>query len=234
MSRVRRTIAERMTESWNQVPRATMFQEIDATALIAARAALRDSLGRPISIDAVLLRVLVSLLQEFPQFNAYVDGEDIVTYHAYDIGIAVDTPAGVLLPVVKGVDQLGVAALADEIARLMEGAQERKLLPAEMQGATFTISNLGPLGGAHGSVILPLRTSAFLSVGRARPTVVLDQLQRPIEVPMMPVDMTVDHRVVDGAPILRFTSRLVEKLEAMSVEELEGPMAEDGNRSNDA
>jgi pyruvate dehydrogenase E2 component (dihydrolipoamide acetyltransferase) len=225
MSRVRRTIAARMTESWSQVPRATMFQEVDATALLAARAAFREGLGRPVSIEAVLLRVLVPLLCEFPQFNAYVDGEDVVTYSAYDIGIAADTPAGVLLPVVKGADRLGLGDLADEITRLMAGARERRLLPDEMQGATFTLSNLGPLGGGHASTILPLRTSAFLSIGRARPTVMLDRDQRPAEVPMMPLDTTVDHRLIDGGAILRFTSRLVEEIENMTVDAFERPPA---------
>jgi pyruvate dehydrogenase E2 component (dihydrolipoamide acetyltransferase) len=224
MSRVRRTIAARMIESWNEVPRATMFQEIDATPLIAKRAALRDSLGKPVSVEAVLLRVLVPLLREFPQFNACADGEDIITYNVYDIGIAVDTPVGVMLPVVKGVDRMGVGDLDDEIARLVEGAADRTLLPAEMEGATFSISNLGSLGGGHASPILPLHTSAFLSIGRAKSTLVLDQDQRPVEVPMMPVDTTVDHRVVDGAPILRFIIRLAEELERATVEELEDPL----------
>lgn len=227
MSRVRRTIAARMTESWNDVPRVTSFQETDASALIATKAALRDSLGRAVPIEAILLRVLAPLLREFPDFNAYVDGEEVVTYGACDVGIAVDTPGGLLLPVVREADRLGVAELADEVTRLTEGAQERKLLPEEMQGATFTLSNFGGLGGAHGSSILPLGTSAFLSVGRAKPTVVLDPEGQPRQVPMMPIDMTVDHRLIDGGPIMRFTNRLVEELSDLDLEVLQRPATAD-------
>jgi pyruvate dehydrogenase E2 component (dihydrolipoyllysine-residue acetyltransferase) len=221
MSRVRRTIAARMVESWNQVPRVTSFLEFDATSLLATRAALAESLGSPPPLEALLLRVVAPLLTEFPDFNAYVDGDDVVHYAEYDVGVALDTPAGLLLPVVRGVDELGIAGLAEEVLGLMERARERKLMPADMEGPTFTISNLGGLGGGHCTSILPLRTSTFLSVGRARPTVVLDDAGRPGTVPMTPLDVTIDHRLIDGGPVLRFSRRLIEELEALRPEGLE-------------
>jgi pyruvate dehydrogenase E2 component (dihydrolipoamide acetyltransferase) len=215
MSRVRRTIAGRMVESWSQVPHITSFQEFDASALLATRAALADSLDRPVPVEALLLVVLAPLLVEFPDFNAHVDGEEVVHHQVRDVGVALDTPAGLLLPVVRGIDRIGIEQVCDEVVSLMRRGRDRELLPDEMRGATFTVSNLGPLGGAHSVSILPPGTSAFLSVGRARSTVVLGEDGAPAAVPMMPLDVTVDHRLIDGGPLLRFTKQLIAALEGL-------------------
>jgi pyruvate dehydrogenase E2 component (dihydrolipoamide acetyltransferase) len=215
MSRVRRTIAERMVRSASEIPHVTAHFEADATALLATRAELRSVLGEPVPVEALLARAVVPALATFPAFNAYVDGEDVVTYGRCDLGIALDTPAGLLVPVLRDVERMGAAALAVEVRRLMQRATARELLPDEMRGATCTISNLGALGGGHVTSILPPGTSAFLSFGRAKPVLRLAP-DGPVEVPAMPISVTVDHRAIDGGPVMRFAARLIEQLEGMT------------------
>jgi pyruvate dehydrogenase E2 component (dihydrolipoamide acetyltransferase) len=227
MSRMRRTIAARLTASWQEIPHVTGHYEADASALMRARAELAEAGGAPVPIEALLLRAVVPLLAEFPAFNAFVDGEEIVSYGSFDIAVAVDTPGGLLVPVVPAVETLGGAELAGRVRGLIERAAERKLMPDEMSGATFTVSNLGALGGGHAVSILPPKTSAFLSVGRARPTVRLGP-EGPYELPMMPISVTVDHRLIDGGPVTRFAQRLVEQLQTMAPADYTTPFRASG------
>jgi pyruvate/2-oxoglutarate dehydrogenase complex dihydrolipoamide acyltransferase (E2) component len=211
MSRTRRTIAEHMERSWHEIPHVTTFHEVDGTRLIEARRALEGRLGLPIPIETLVIKAVLPALAEFPEFNATLDGEELVLHHRFDIGVAVDTPDGLIVPVVAGAGNMDVATLASRIAELADKAKQRKLAPAETQRATFTVTNIGAVGGTHGTPIIPHGTTAILSIGRARamPTVL-----NGIVVPRttLPVSLSFDHRVVDGALGQRFAARLAENI----------------------
>lgn len=213
LSRVRRTIAARLVGSWQAIPHVTAHLEADGAAVMAARAALAAESGLKIPFEAILIDAVAPVLRAFPDFNAVVEGDEVVHHARCDIGIATDTPHGLLVPVVRDADRLGVVALAQEVVRLAGAAQARELLPEAMAGSTFTVSNLGSLGGGWSVSVLPPGTSAFLSAGRARPTVRLRD-GVPVEVPMIPLSITVDHRLIDGGPVIRFGSALIAALEA--------------------
>jgi pyruvate dehydrogenase E2 component (dihydrolipoamide acetyltransferase) len=155
---------------------------------------------------------LLPALRAFPEFNATLEGDDLFIHGVHDIGIAVDTPDGLLVAVIRDADSKGVLDLAVEIRRLGEQARERKLSPDELTGQTFTLSNIGAVGGGHGTPIVPPDTTAILSVGRARekPIVEDDDL---VIAPVMPLSLSYDHRVIDGGLGRRFMSLLMENLE---------------------
>src|SRR5207253_1836728 len=120
LSRLRRTIAENMARSWREIPHVTTFGEADAARLLAVRRALAERRGEDLPLEALLLRAVLPALQAHPHFNATLDGEDLILKRRYDIGVAVDTPEGLLVPVVKGADRLELWALAKEILRLAD------------------------------------------------------------------------------------------------------------------
>jgi len=212
LSRVRRTIAARLVGSWQAIPHVTAHLEADGTAVMAARTALASESGLKIPFEAILLDAVAPLLREFPDFNAVVEGDEVVHHARCDIGIATDTPHGLLVPVVRDAHRRTVVELAQDVVRLAGAAQARELLPEAMAGSTFTVSNLGSLGGGWSVSVLPPGTSAFLSAGRARPTVRLRD-GVPVEVPMIPLSITVDHRLIDGGPVIRFGTALIAALE---------------------
>ncbi len=212
MSRVRRTISERMTESWTQIPMMSGFFEAQGEAFFAARRALADQLGKRVPVEALLIPLLVPALREFPQLNATVDGDQITYHDRIDMGVAIDTPEGLLVPVIRDADQLSLTQIVDELDRLVTEATRRTLAPSELTGQTFTLSNLGAVGGSHGVSILPKGTVGFVSIGRGRPTVRLRN-GAPVEIPMIPLSITADHRIVDGGPAARFMTRLVGNIE---------------------
>lgn len=212
MSRVRRTISERMTESWTHIPMITGFFDAEGEALLTARKVLADRVGRRVPLEALLIALLIPALREFPQLNATVNGNEITYHDRVHMGVAMDTAEGLLVPVIRDADQLRIAEIVDELERLVTGATERTLSPSELSGQTFTLSNLGAAGGFHSVAILPEDTVGFVSVGRARPTVRLRN-GVPVEVPMIPLSITADHRIVDGAPAARFMTRFVENVE---------------------
>ena len=159
-----------------------------------------------------LMRLVVPLLQEFPEFNATVDGDEVLYRKAYDIGFAVDTPSGLLVAVVRDLEELDVASTAAEIVRLASAARERKITAAEMRGATFTVSNIGAVGGRFGTPIIPYGTSAILSMGRAdlRPVVRDGRLGVGRE---FPLSLSYDHRIIDGAGGRAFMGSLIGSIE---------------------
>lgn len=212
MSRLRRTIAANMARSWAEIPHVTTFDDVDATRLLEVRSALGDRHGVKIPIEALVIKAVIPAIDEFPEFNATIDGDDLILHRARDIGIAVDTPEGLMVAVVRDASSKGVIDLAAEIRRLGEGARDRKLGPDDLKGQTFTVSNIGAVGGGHGTPIVPHGNTAILSVGRARlrPTVFGEDLGIA---PMMPLSLSYDHRVVDGAVGRRFMALVIENLE---------------------
>lgn len=212
LSATRRSIARHLTESAQTIPQFTSMVEVDATAVLATRAALRDRLDTAVPIDAVFVALLIPVLRDHPMMNARLDGEEIVYHDHYDIGIAVDTPDGLMLPVVGAADRRPIEDLASEVVRLATSARDRTIRPDELSGATCTVNNVGALGVVAGTPILPLGTSTIVAFGAARPVVQLRN-GNPVEVPTITVCATFDHRLVDGGDSGRFLAQLKQHLE---------------------
>jgi len=212
MSRLRRTIAANMAKSWSEIPHVTTFDDVDATRLLEVRSALGERHQTKIPLEALVIKAVVPALEEFPEFNASLDGDDLVYHATKDIGIAVDTPDGLLVAVIHDADARSVMDLAGEVRRLGEGARERSLAPDELTGQTFTVSNIGAVGGGHGTPIVPFGTVAILSVGTARLRPVVYDEDLAIA-PVMPLSLSYDHRVIDGAVGRRFMALVLENLE---------------------
>ncbi len=212
MNRLRKTIAANMSRSWAEIPHVTAFEDVDATRLLEVRDALGLRHGLKIPVEALVVKAVVPALEAHPEFNATIDGDDLVVHPTYDIGIAVDTPDGLLVAVVRDAASRGVLDLAAEVRRLGEGAKSRTLSVEELTGQTFTVSNIGAVGGGHGTPIVPHGTTAILSVGmaRSRPIVFGDDI---VIAPVMPLSLSYDHRVIDGAMGRRFLALLIENLE---------------------
>jgi pyruvate dehydrogenase E2 component (dihydrolipoamide acetyltransferase) len=212
LSRMRRTIADHMERSWREIPHVTTFDLVRADRLLDLRGALSARYDIPVPIETLVVMAVLPVLAEFGEFNATLDGEDLILKRHYDIGIAADTPDGLILPVVRRADGLALLSLAGEIARLAAAARSRTLTPDELSGATFTVSNIGAVGGGHGTPIIPHGTTAILSVGRAEAQAVVHGGAVTIA-RMMPLSLSYDHRVIDGGLGRRFMARLRENLE---------------------
>lgn len=212
LSKLRRTIADHMERSWREIPHVTTFETVDADRLLDLRVALSARYDAPVPIEALVAKAVLPVLAEFPEFNASLDGEELIVKRHYDLGVAADTPDGLIVPVVKGADALDLRGTAAEIVRLAAAARERSLAPGELGGATFTISNIGAVGGSYGTPIIPYGTTAILSVGRAQPQAVVREGTVGIA-RMMPLSLSYDHRVIDGGLGRRFMARLGENLE---------------------
>ena len=208
LSSVRRAIAANMTESWTTIPHVTVQAEVRAEALLAA-------LGNGTPIEASVATAVLPLLVEFPAFNSRYEDDGILHRSIHNLGFAVDTDAGLLVAVVKDADTLDQADLATEINRVQGAARSGNLTPGEATGQTFTISNIGALGGGHGTPIIPMGTSAIVSIGRATEQPIVEA--GTIEVAMIaPIDLSYDHRIIDGGLGQRFLSALVTDLSTPS------------------
>jgi len=212
LSRLRRTIAERMARSWREIPHVTTFGEADASRLITMRRDVAGRAGTPIPVEALLVLAVLPALLRHPEFNAALEGEYLVLKRHYDIGIAMDTPEGLIGPVLRGADRLDLRSLSEEIARLSEATRTRTVTAAELSGATFTISNIGAVGGGFGTPIIPYGTTAIVSFGRAQDRPVAREGRVEVA-PLMPLSLSYDHRVIDGALGRRFLAMVVEGLE---------------------
>jgi pyruvate dehydrogenase E2 component (dihydrolipoamide acetyltransferase) len=212
LSRLRRTIATNLSRSWSEIPHVTAFDEVDATRLLAVRRALQDRHGVAIAIDALVVAALVPVLRTYPVFNASLEGDTLVVHRRLDIGVAVDTPDGLLVATVADAGAKSVLELAADVKALGERARARGLTPAELGGQTFTVSNIGAVGGGgHGTPIIPFGTVAILSVGRATDRPVARDGRVEVA-PVLPLSLSYDHRVIDGADGRRFLGLLVENL----------------------
>jgi pyruvate dehydrogenase E2 component (dihydrolipoamide acetyltransferase) len=211
MSRVRRTIDERVSRSWAEIPHVTTFDEVDATRLLEVKKALTRRTGVAISIDALVVRAVVPALESHPDFNAHLDGDVLRDNETFDMGVAVDTDDGLMLVVVRDVATQTLTEISGEIARLAAAAKARTASPAELSGQTFTVSNIGAVGGGYGTPIIPHGTIGILSVGRAVDRPVARE-GKVVVAPMMPLSLSYDHRVIDGAAGRRFLAEVVENL----------------------
>ncbi len=205
LSATRKAIARNMARSWAEIPHVTVWGPADGTRLLAAQKAANGPL------EALLVRAVVPVLTEFPDFNARFD-TDLVHSPTIEIGIAIDTPAGLVVPVLSDAGGRSPQELGAELERLIAAAQDRSLTPAELTGNTFTISNVGAVGGGYGTPIIPHGTTAILSVGRAKDDVVVRNNAIAIA-PLIPLALSFDHRVIDGASASRFLNRVIEEIE---------------------
>ncbi len=216
MSKLRRTIAARMSESWTQIPHVTTFDEVDATRLLDVRAALGRRHDTSVRLAALVVKAVLPALAAFGEFNATIDGDELVVKLHYDIAVAVDTPDGLMTPVVHGADRLDLLAVSAEIDRLSAGSVDRSLPAEDLTGGTFTVSNIGAVGGGYGTPLVPPGTTAILSVGRADPKPVVRDGSVVVR-PMLPLSLSYDHRVIDGGLGRRFMAMVLENLEEPSL-----------------
>ncbi len=217
MSNIRRTTAERLSQAWQAVPHVTQFDKADIVELEELRkqfSARVEAAGGKLTITAILLKIVMAALKEFPQVNASVDmgKKEIVYKKYYHIGVAVDTDRGLLVPVIRDVDRKSIIELAVELGEVAEKARSRKLTLEEMQGGTFTITNLGGIGGTNFTPIVNAPEVAILGVARGRVEPVYRNGQFEPRL-MLPLALSYDHRLVDGADGIRFLRRVVEHLE---------------------
>jgi len=208
---LRRRIAERMERSWRTIPHATAFDEIDGTALAALRQTLKslaEQRGIRLTYMPLLVKLLLPALKEFPIFNASLDEErrEIIYKRVYHIGIATDSPEGLLVPVLRNADQLTVTQIAEQLEHLIAGAQKRSLALSEVSGSTFTINNVGSFGGSSGTPIINYPETAILAVGRLQEKAIV-QDGKIVARTMLPLALSFDHRVIDGALAGRFLAR---------------------------
>lgn len=213
LSPTRLAIARNLTRSWQEIPHVTTYGAADAGGILAERSRLAESTGKQIPLEAVLMVAITPLLSEYPGFNASLDGETLVLKKHYDLGFAVETSEGLIVAVVRGVPGRTVEDVAGEILSLATAARDRSISLADLRGATFTISNIGAVGGGYGTPIIPFGTTAILSVGRAeeRPVVRDGKIVVGRE---MPLSLSYDHRVIDGALGREFMSAVVSAIEA--------------------
>jgi pyruvate dehydrogenase E2 component (dihydrolipoamide acetyltransferase) len=203
LSPTRRTIADRLSASWREIPHVTTFDAFDAGRLVEARRELSTRLGRRIPLEALMVKCVIPALRTHPEFNATLTGDSLRLHDALHVGVAIDGDDGLLVGVLRDVDTRSIPELATEIERLVEAARLRTLTRADVSGATFTLSNIGAVGGGYGTPIIPLGTTAILSVGRAEEAVVARD-GVPTIAPMAPLSLSYDHRVIDGALGRRF------------------------------
>lgn len=211
-SMIRKTISKRLSQSWQEIPHVFTRMEIDATRLFVVRKALIEELDTKIPIEAILVKACLPALKEFPAFNATVVEGGLELHQHYNIGLAVDTETGLVVPVLKNVDRLSLREMLAAMIDLLSRAVLRKATPEELSGATFTVNNIGALGHMMGTSIIPHGTTAILSVGRAVERPVVRDGEIAIA-PVLEVTLSFDHRAIDGGLAQRFMARIRENLE---------------------
>ena len=224
MSTLRRTISRRMHESWTTIPHVTQFDEADITKLMELRkqlSAAYEAKGARLTLTCFALKVVVQVLKKYPIFNSSLNelAQEVVYKDYFHIGLAVDTEAGLIVPVIRDVDKKDLLTVAKELNALAEKARDRKVSLEEMKGGTFTISNQGGIGGAHFTPLVNKPEVAILGLGRGvlKPVVRNKQIEQRS---MLPLCLSYDHRVIDGGQAARFVQELVEAFENFSQDEV--------------
>ena len=209
LSRIRKLSGANLHRNWISIPHVTNNDEADITELEAFRKRLgAERPDAKVTLLAFVVKAVVSALQQFPDVNSSLDGDALVRKSYYNIGFAADTPNGLVVPVLRDADRKGVIAIANETAALAAKARDGKLGPAEMSGATFTISSLGGIGGTSFTPIINAPEVGILGVSRAALRPVWDGAAFAPRL-MLPLSLSYDHRVIDGALAARFNAHLV-------------------------
>jgi len=226
MSNIRRKTAEHLSYAWATVPHVTQFDKADITELENLRKQFGkkvEAVGGKLTVTGILVKVIASAMKVFPQFNSSVDMEKSeVIYKKYiNIGIAVDTDRGLLVPVIRDVDKKNITQISVDLAEVSKKARDKKLSLEDMQGGCFTISNLGGIGGTYFTPIVNSPEVAILGVSKSsyEPVYINDEFRPRL---MMPLSLSYDHRIIDGADAIRFLRWVVNALENPFLLSLEG------------
>ncbi len=210
-SRIQKISAPNLARNWVMIPHVTHNDEADITELEAWRKQLNSEQEVKVTMVTFLVAASVAALKEFPEVNSSLDGDELVLKRYYNIGFAADTPSGLVVPVIHDADRLGVLAIASELARLSAKAREGKLAPGDMSGGTFSISSLGGIGGTSFTPIVNAPEVAILGATRAAVKPVWNGSEFAPRL-MLPLSLSYDHRVIDGAAAARFVVHLVRVL----------------------
>jgi len=218
LSRIRKLSGANLARNWVMIPHVTQFDEADITELEVTRVALNkkhEKEGIKVTVLAFLIKAAVETLKKFPEVNSSLDGENLIIKHYFHIGFAADTPNGLMVPVIRNADQKSILELAREAAELAKKAREGKLQLSEMQGGTFSISSLGGIGGTLFTPIINAPEVAILGVSRSEMKQKWDGKRFAPRL-MLPLSLSYDHRVVDGASGARFTTFFAQALMALA------------------
>ncbi len=215
LSRIKKLSGPNLHRNWVLIPHITNYDEADVTSIEALRSEVNEEQakkgGPKLTMLAFLVRASVAGLQKFPEFNASLDGEELIEKHYYNIGFAADTPGGLIVPVIRNAESKGLIEIAREAQELAGKAREGKLTLAQMQGGSFTISSLGGIGGTAFTQIVNAPEVAILGATRAITKPVWDG-KKFVPRLMLPISVSYDHRVVDGAGAARFLVYVAELL----------------------
>ena len=210
LSRIKKISGANLSRNWVMIPHVTQFEEADITELEAFRVRLNEENGKAgvkVTLLAFLMKACVAALRRFPELNASLDGESLVLKRYFHIGFAADTPNGLVVPVLKDADRKGVLEIAKELSELAAKARDGKLGAADMQGGCFSISSLGGIGGTAFTPIINAPEVAVLGVSRSATRPVWDGAKFAPRL-LLPLSLSYDHRVIDGATAARFTTYL--------------------------
>ena len=217
LPRIKKISGANLARNWVMIPHVTQFDEADITELEALRVQVNqenEKTGVKVTLLAFLMKACVAALAKFPEFNSSLDGDNLVLKHYFHIGFAADTPNGLVVPVVRDCDRKGVLQIAQETAGLAAKARDGKLTPADMQGGSISISSLGGIGGTAFTPIVNAPEVAVIGVSKSAHKPVWDGAQFAPRL-MLPLSLSYDHRVIDGATAARFTAYLAKLLADM-------------------
>jgi pyruvate dehydrogenase E2 component (dihydrolipoamide acetyltransferase) len=210
LSRIQKISGPALARNWVMIPHVTQFDEADITELEAFRARVNEEnakAGIKVTPLAFLIKAVVAALKKYPTLNSSLDGDNLVIKHYWNIGFAADTPNGLVVPVIKGADQKGVIEIAKETSELAAKARDGKLSPADMSGGCFSISSLGGIGGRYFTPIINAPEVSILGVCRSTTEPRWDGKQFAPRL-ILPLSLSWDHRVIDGAAAARFNAYL--------------------------
>jgi pyruvate dehydrogenase E2 component (dihydrolipoamide acetyltransferase) len=212
LSRIQKISAANLARNWAMIPAVTYHEDADITDLEAFRVQTNkanEKLGIKVTLLAFLMKACVKALKKYPEFNSSLDGEELILKQYFHLGFAADTPNGLVVPVIRNVDQKDVLEIAQETSDLAKLARDGKLKPDQMQGACFTISSVGGIGGTYFSPIINAPEVAILGVSKAAMKPIWDGQQFAPRL-ICPLSLTADHRVIDGALATRFNAYIAE------------------------
>ena len=219
LSRIQKISGANLARNWAMIPHVTQHDDADITELEALRVALNDENAKAIAAGkagkltmlAFLIKASVAALKKYPNFNASLDGDNLVLKRYYNIGFAADTPNGLVVPVLRDCDTKGLLQLSQELAEISGKAREKKLGPNDMQGGCFSISSLGGIGGTAFTPIINAPEVAILGVSKSQTKPVWNGSEFAPRL-VLPLSLSYDHRVIDGAAAARFTAYLAQVL----------------------
>ncbi|MDZ7766156.1 MAG: 2-oxo acid dehydrogenase subunit E2 [Melioribacteraceae bacterium] len=219
MTNIRKKTAEHLSYAWATIPHVTQFDKADITELEKLRKQFGkkvEDAGGKLTVTAILVKIIAAALKEFPQFNCSIDMDkkEIIYKKYYSVGIAVDTDRGLLVPVIRDADKKNIVEISVELGEMAAKARDKKLSLEDMQGGNFSISNLGGIGGTYFTPIVNSPEVAILGVSRGGYEQVYQKDSGEF-VPrlMLPLSLSYDHRIIDGADAIRFLRWIVEALE---------------------